>query len=81
MHRSNRLFYLLIYLYKKLRLTSSLNSFLILFDSRVLLSGFGLDGGDGAAGFVRGGAVRCRGGDGTPGFAGRHAQRYCATRE
>ncbi len=54
---------------------------LLLFYSRVLLSGFGLNRGDGVAGFVRGGAVGCRGGDGSPGFAGRHAQRYCATRE
>ncbi len=52
----------------------SLNSFLallerlLLFYSRVLLSGLGLNRGDGVAGFVRCGAVGCRGGDGTPGF-------------
>ena len=34
-----------------------------------LLSGLGLNRGDGVAGFVRGGAVGCRGGDGSPGFA------------
>ncbi len=41
---------------------------LLLFYSRVLLDGFRLDGGDGVAGFVRGGAIGCRGGDGSPGF-------------
>ena len=46
---------------------------LVLLYSRVLLSGLGLNRGDGVAGFVRGGAVGCRGGDGSPGFAARQA--------
>ena len=42
---------------------------LILFCSLVLFHRLGGDCGDGVAGFVRSGAVGCRGADGAPGFA------------